>query len=95
MKRISTVDVRNNNRYSVFKTIGRHKVASISQISKETELSHTSVKSSIKDLLSSNLIQEAGEGPSSGGRPPDLYSVNLHQVFTIGVQVTIGEILAA
>lgn len=95
VERISTVDVRNNNRYSVFRTICRHKAASVSQISKETELSHTAVKASIKDLLSSNLILQAGEGPSSGGRPPDLYSLNLDQVFTIGVQVTRGEMLAA
>lgn len=95
MHRINTIDVRNNNRYSVFNTISRRKVASVPQISKETELSHTAVKSSIKDLMSSNLIQQAGEGPSSGGRPPDLYSLNLDRVFTIGVQVTKGSILAA
>jgi predicted NBD/HSP70 family sugar kinase len=42
---------------------------------------------SIRDLLDSKLIIKSGEGPSRGGRRPSLFSLNLQEIFTIGVQL--------
>ena len=91
----NTIDVKNNNRYQVYKAIQRYKITSIPQMAKEIDLSHTAVKNSIKDLINSNLIVHVGSGPSMGGRPPDLFSLNLKDIFTLGIQMTKGRLIAA
>lgn len=91
----NTIDVRNHNRYLVFKSIQKHGFTSISTLAKEIELSHTAVKNSVNDLMKSNLIVRVGAGPSMGGRPPDLFSPNLDRIFLIGVQIKKTHLIAA
>ncbi len=91
----NTIDVRNHNRYLVFKSIQKHGLSSISALTKEIELSHTAVKNSINDLMRSNLINRVGAGPSMGGRPPDLFSTNLDKTFLVGVQIKKTHITAS
>ena len=90
-----TIDVRNHNRYLVFKAIQKHGLSSISTLAKEIDLSHTAVKNSINDLTRSNLIFSVGTGFSMGGRPPDLFSPNLEKTFLIGVQIKKTHLIAA
>jgi predicted NBD/HSP70 family sugar kinase len=91
----NTIDVRNHNRYLVFQSIQRHRPSSISTLAREIGLSHTAVKNSINDLLQSGLIIRVGAGPSMGGRPPELFSPNLDDVFLLGVQVKKTRLIAA
>jgi N-acetylglucosamine repressor len=91
----NTIDVRNHNRYLVFKSIQKQGLSSISALTKEIDLSHTAVKNSINDLMKSNLISRVGAGPSMGGRPPELFSTNLDKTFLIGVQIKKTHISAS
>jgi predicted NBD/HSP70 family sugar kinase len=91
----NTIDVRNHNRYLVFKAIQKRGPASISSLTKEIDLSHTAVKNSINDLIRSDLIKRVGAGPSMGGRPPDLFSTNRDTTFLIGVQIKKSHVSAS
>jgi len=50
-------------------------------------LSIASVISILSDLIRMNLIIESGEGISTGGRKPTLYSLNCNDIFVAGIEL--------
>jgi N-acetylglucosamine repressor len=79
--------VRQINQRGVFSAIKKYQTISVSEISRRTGLSIATVKSVLTDLMQYELVRETGEGFSTGGRKPKLYSLNMEDIFISGMEL--------
>jgi predicted NBD/HSP70 family sugar kinase len=90
LKRVNRADpriVRKINLHSIFSILRDNKSLGVSDISRLTGLSLSTVKSILNDLIEMNLVIEIGEGHSTGGRKPTLYDLNLKNIFVCGIEL--------
>jgi predicted NBD/HSP70 family sugar kinase len=78
-------DVRRGNRAMLLRTLYFSGPASRNELTGLTGLSAATVSTMTADLLNDNIIVEAGQVESDGGRPRVLLRVNATYGFTIGV----------
>lgn len=81
------------NRNSVIKLIFKQGKISRSEISKITKLTLPSVMRIVDGLTEEGLVIEVGKGDSSGGRKPNLISLNRDHLYIIGVEIAINAIV--
>lgn len=77
-------EINQNRLFSLLRTKG---ASTISEISRSIHLSPATVKSVLDDLERYGLIRETGEGSSTGGRKPRLYSLNMEHNIVCGVDL--------
>jgi len=83
----TSLNVRDHNLSQVIQLIHRNGAMSRAQISRETGLSAPTISALANVLISSGLINEAGEAESSGGRRPILMQFKYQARYAIGVDL--------
>ena len=79
--------IRQLNQQQVFHQLQGSNGLSLSDIARATNLSVSGAKSVVHDLIDCRFAAEMGEGSSTGGRRPRLYSLDLASKYVIGVDV--------
>lgn len=67
---------RRRNLELALQSVYRHGVTTRAEISRLTGLTRATVSDLVSDLVGSGLVREMGPGPSSGGKPPTMLSLN-------------------
>ncbi len=86
--------VKQINKSIVLSTIEKKSPISRAQISKETGLNKATVSNLVSDLIADELVNELGQGQSSGGRKPVMLYFNTHAGYAIGLDLGVNYILA-
>ncbi|MFD1172335.1 ROK family protein [Oceanobacillus picturae] len=86
--------VKQINKSIVLGTIEKKGPISRAQISKETGLNKATVSTMVSDLIADELVNELGQGQSSGGRKPVMLYFNTHAGYAIGIDLGVNYILA-
>lgn len=77
------------NRNRIIQLIIKHGEISRSELSKLTELALPSVMRLVDGLIEEALVIDIGKGQSSGGRRPNLLTLNKDALYIIGVEIAI------
>jgi N-acetylglucosamine repressor len=91
LKKVQTAGlatIRNINRQIVLNYVREREPISRAEIARETALQRSTVSAIVDELQSDGLIEEVGEGQSTGGRPPTLLRLRSAGAIAIGVSVT-------
>jgi predicted NBD/HSP70 family sugar kinase len=80
--------IRDINRQIVLNYVREREPISRAEIARETALQRSTVSAIIDDLQTEGLVEEIGEGESTGGRPPTLLRLRTAGAIAIGVAVT-------
>lgn len=80
--------IRDINRQIVLNYVREREPISRAGIARETALQRSTVSAIVDDLQADGLIEEIGEGESTGGRPPTLLRLRSAGAIAIGVAVT-------
>jgi predicted NBD/HSP70 family sugar kinase len=80
--------VRTINRQIVLNYVREREPISRASIARETALQRSTVSAIVDDLQADGLVEEIGEGESTGGRPPTLLRLRSAGAIAIGVAVT-------
>ena len=75
------------NKYLVFELIRKRGPISIPEIEKITQLSRPTIDNHIKIFHSKGFIKKDGFGDPQGGRKPNLWKINNHAGYVIGVDM--------
>lgn len=78
-------DVKIVNKYILYDCIRENKKMSIAELERATNLSHPTVSNLIRDMENDGVIVKSGQGASSGGRAPMVYSINADAYYAVGV----------
>jgi predicted NBD/HSP70 family sugar kinase len=90
LRKVQTADlttVRNINRQIVLNYVREREPISRAEIARESALQRSTVSAIVDDLQADGLIEEVGEGESTGGRPPTLLRLRSVGALAIGVAV--------
>lgn len=79
--------VRDINRALVIDQLRKNGPISRTEIAKQTKLGLSTVTKIMDSLLKQNLVQEMGQGDSSGGRKPIVVDFNYNYGYCIGIRV--------
>jgi N-acetylglucosamine repressor len=79
--------IRNINRQIVLNYVREREPISRAEIARETALQRSTVSAIVDDLQTEGLIEEIGEGESTGGRPPTLLRLRSAGAIAIGVAI--------
>ncbi|HYP01415.1 MAG TPA: ROK family transcriptional regulator [Pyrinomonadaceae bacterium] len=80
--------IRGINRQIVLNYVRDREPISRAEIARETALQRSTVSTIVEDLKSDGLIEEIGEGESTGGRRPTLLRLRAAGAMAIGVDIT-------
>ncbi|HJZ83400.1 MAG TPA: ROK family transcriptional regulator [Pyrinomonadaceae bacterium] len=80
--------IRDINRQIVLNYVREREPISRAEIARETALQRSTVSAIIDDLQNEGLVEEIGEGESTGGRPPTLLRLRTAGAIAVGVAVT-------
>lgn len=80
--------IRDINRQIVLNYVRDREPISRAEIARETALQRSTVSTIVEDLKSDGLIEESGEGESTGGRRPTLLRLRAAGAMAIGVDIT-------
>jgi predicted NBD/HSP70 family sugar kinase len=80
--------IRDINRQIVLNYVREREPISRAEIARESALQRSTVSAIIDDLQNEGLVEEIGEGESTGGRPPTLLRLRTAGPIAIGVAVT-------
>ncbi len=80
--------IRDINRQIVLNYVRDREPISRAEIARETALQRSTISTIVEDLKSEGLIEEIGEGESTGGRRPTLLRLRASGGMAIGVDVT-------
>src|SRR5689334_16454163 len=80
--------IRNINRQIVLNYVREREPISRAEIARETALQRSTVSAIVDDLQADGLVEEVGEGESTGGRPPTLLRLRSTGAIAIGVAIT-------
>src|SRR5947208_13284106 len=80
--------IRDINRQIVLNYVREREPISRAEIARETALQRSTVSAIVDCLQNDGLIEEIGEGESTGGRPPTLLRLRAAGAIAIGVAVT-------
>lgn len=91
LKKVQTArlnTIRDINRQIVLNYVREREPISRAEIARESALQRSTVSAIIDDLQNEGLVEEIGEGESTGGRPPTLLRLRTAGPIAIGVAVT-------
>jgi predicted NBD/HSP70 family sugar kinase len=80
--------IRDINRQIVLNYVRDREPISRAEIARETALQRSTISTIVEDLKAEGLIEEIGEGESTGGRRPTLLRLRASGALAIGVDVT-------
>src|SRR4029450_2546694 len=80
--------IRDINRQIVLNYVREREPISRAEIARETELQRSTISAIVEGLTSEGLIEEVGEGESTGGRRPTLLRIRTAGAMAIGVAIT-------
>ncbi len=84
--------VRKINRWNIFEQIRKEQSLSISEITLITGLTPATINTILADLLQMGFVRKIGEGESTGGRKPGIFSLNLNRHFIFGAELGLRKI---
>jgi glucokinase len=87
--------MRHHNSQRVLRIVRKMGPISRADVTRSTRLSPPTVSSLINDLLMAGLLEEQGEGISSGGRKPQLVSFNAMCGVVLGANIGSGAVQLA
>jgi len=91
LKKVQTArltTIRDINRQIVLNYVREREPISRAEIARESALQRSTVSAIIDDLQNEGLVEEIGEGESTGGRPPTMLRLRTAGAIAIGVAVT-------
>ncbi len=80
--------IRDINRQIVLNYVREREPISRAEIARETELQRSTISAIVEGLTGEGLIEEVGEGESTGGRRPTLLRIRTAGAIAIGVAIT-------
>lgn len=80
--------IRDINRQIVLNYVREREPISRAEIARETNLQRSTVSAIVESLKSLRLVEEVGEGESTGGRRPTLLKLRTKGAIAIGVAIT-------
>ncbi|MBA2527517.1 MAG: ROK family transcriptional regulator [Pyrinomonadaceae bacterium] len=79
--------IRDINRQIVLNYVREREPISRAEIARETNLQRSTVSAIVETLKSQRLVEEVGEGESTGGRRPTLLKLRTKEAIAIGVAI--------
>jgi predicted NBD/HSP70 family sugar kinase len=80
--------IRDINRQIVLNYVREREPISRAEIARETDLQRSTISAIVEDLKTEGLIEEVGEGESTGGRRPTMLKLRAVGPIAIGVSLT-------
>ena len=80
--------IRDINRQIVLNYVREREPISRAEIARETDLQRSTVSAIVEDLKSEGLVEEVGEGESTGGRRPTMLKLRAAEPIALGVSIT-------
>lgn len=80
--------IRDINRQIVLNYIREREPISRAEIARETDLQRSTISAIVEALSTEGLVEEVGEGESTGGRRPTLLRLRTKEAIAIGVSIT-------
>src|SRR5215813_11740806 len=80
--------IRDINRQIVLNYVREREPISRAEIARETQLQRSTISAIVEDLKTEGLVEEVGEGESTGGRRPTLLKLRAAGAIAIGVSIT-------
>jgi N-acetylglucosamine repressor len=80
--------IRDINRQIVLNYVREREPISRAEIARETALQRSTISAIVEDLKSEGLVEEVGEGESTGGRRPTLLKLRTAEPIALGVSIT-------
>ena len=80
--------IRDINRQIVLNYVREREPISRADIARETNLQRSTISSIVEDLTTEGLVEEVGEGESTGGRRPTMLRLRTKEAIAIGVAIT-------
>jgi predicted NBD/HSP70 family sugar kinase len=87
--------IRDINRQIVLNYVREREPISRAEIARESALQRSTVSAIVDDLQSDGLIEEVGEGESTGGRPPTMLRLRTAGPIAVGVAITPSKTMIA
>ncbi|HZE71737.1 MAG TPA: ROK family transcriptional regulator [Pyrinomonadaceae bacterium] len=79
--------IRDINRQIVLNYVREREPISRAEIARETQLQRSTISAIVEDLKTEGLVEEVGEGESTGGRRPTLLKLRTKGPIAIGVSI--------
>lgn len=80
--------IRDINRQIVLNYIREREPISRAEIARETDLQRSTISAIVEALSTEGLVEEVGEGESTGGRRPTMLRLRTKEAIAIGVSIT-------
>jgi predicted NBD/HSP70 family sugar kinase len=80
--------IRDINRQIVLNYVREREPISRAEIARETDLQRSTVSAIVEALTAEGLVEEVGEGESTGGRRPTMLRLRTKEAIAIGVAIT-------
>jgi predicted NBD/HSP70 family sugar kinase len=80
--------IRDINRQIVLNYVREREPISRAEIARETQLQRSTVSAIVEELKTDGLVEESGEGESTGGRRPTMLRLRTKEAIAIGVAIT-------
>jgi predicted NBD/HSP70 family sugar kinase len=80
--------IRDINRQIVLNYVREREPISRAEIARETDLQRSTISAIVEDLKTEGLVEEVGEGESTGGRRPTLLKLRADGPIALGVSIT-------
>jgi N-acetylglucosamine repressor len=80
--------IRDINRQIVLNYVREREPISRAEIARETALQRSTISAIVEDLKTEGLIEEVGEGESTGGRRPTMLKLRAAEPIALGVSIT-------
>lgn len=87
-RKLTRDDNKLHNQQLALKLIYTHGQISRADIARLTGLTRTTVSSTATELIEAGLVEEVGQGPSAGGKPPILLRVVADARHTLGIDLS-------
>ena len=84
--------LRHTNARGILKLLRDSGSCSRADLVRASGLSAPTITNVVKDLLSADLVEPLGEGPSSGGRPPDMLRFKAERGCLLAIEITARNI---
>jgi glucokinase len=84
--------LRHTNAHGILNLLRECGSCSRADLVRASGLSAPTVTNVVKDLLAADLVETLGEGPSNGGRPPDMIRFKAERGCLLGVEITAARI---
>lgn len=95
MKKATRQQTKIHNTQLILKIIYNQERISRADIARTTNLTPTTVSDIVGELIADGLVQEIGQGPSAGGKPPILLSIQDDSQHLIGIDLASNEFRGA